>query len=179
MVRLALVTAHSLCKAENKRFPARGSAIRAAFLLQRLLRVFERLTQLPLKDNQGPSYKAERHFFQSILQRQQLTLIQLLKSRPGIQEEPQATAKRSRTQSKLEHQGTGPSVQSRNCQTPLRTLKQCFSSPSQTSSNLHCWVMHQHRDEILMPGQELVCNSSFKISFFDGNRESSQNYVIY
>ena len=39
----------------------------------------------------------------------------------------------------------------------------CFSPPSQTSLNLCCWVMHQHRDEILMPGQELVCNSSFKI----------------
>lgn len=40
----------------------------------------------------------------------------------------------------------------------------CSSPPSQTSSNLCCWVMHQHRDEILMPGQELVCNSHFKIT---------------
>lgn len=48
----------------------------------------------------------------------------------------------------------------------------CFSPASQTSSNLCCWVMHQHRDEILMPGQELVRNLFQNHSFTDDNTGS-------
>lgn len=45
----------------------------------------------------------------------------------------------------------------------LQEHKSNISSPSQSSSSLCCWVTHQKWDEMVILGQELVYNSSFKI----------------